>query len=345
MSADRLGPTAGEDRAKWTAAVFAAGDYAGAAMFGDPVTWQWRAARAMLLGEGAPMSALASDTEPEARLHFGAARWIHGDDAGALEVLDECELPHARGLARLIRRERIQVLAQLPCMRGSQWDLMAAAESDPRFEIRNVGYAVEGVRNQPYADVRRFLDADFVPDFYVSAMVEWHHLPPNLQQLQCPILGHIADHDLHVQTLQPWLGLFDELVVTDRSEWLDVQNLSPGLGSARPVTSFPKVFGLPTDLPAIPEGERFLDFFVSGTMLDDYHPDKAALMHELLSIPDIRLRVVRGHAGVEAYHALLGASQASFTYVRRPGALPTRGLESLAMGCALATQRLRIESS
>lgn len=338
MTTGSLRPWPGEDRAAWTAAVFAAGDYAGAAMFGDPGTWQWRAARAMIVGDADAFAALARDEHAEARLHFGAARWIHGDDAGALAVLDDTPLPHARELARLVRQERIQVLAQLPWLRGTATDLIGAAAADPRFLVRNVSYHVDDVGNQPYADVRRFVDADFVPDFYVCAMVEWHHVPPNLQSLGCPILGHVADHDLHVQTLQPWLALFDEIVVTDRSEWLDVQGLSPGLGTARPVTSFPKVFGLPPDLPAVPAGDRGLDFFVSGTMLDEFHPDKAALMHELLSIPDISLRVVRGFAGTEAYHALLGASVASFTYVRRAGALPTRGLESLAMGCALATQ-------
>lgn len=316
-----------------TRAVFAAGDYAGVAMYGDRATWQHRAARAIVLGTPETLAAAANDPEPEARLHHGAALWIQGDEDGALGVLRGVDLPHARDLAQIIARPRIQVLAQLPWIRGAATDLVAGAAADPKFEVRNVSYHPEDLRNQPYADVRRFLDADFDPDFYLCAMVEWHHLPVNLRALSCPIIGHIADHDLHIQTLAPWLPQFDELLVTDRSEWLDVQGLTAGA-----VSSFPKVFGLSADLGALPDRERYLDFFVSGTMLDAFHPDKAKLMHELLSIPEIDLRIVRGFAGAEAYNALLTASKASFTYVRRPGAMPTRGLEALAMGCAVALQ-------
>lgn len=329
-------PGAGTDRAAWTRTVFAQGDYAGAALHGDAATWEHHAARALLCGDGRSLGELAAHGGDEARLHLGAALWIHGEEPAALAALRPLALPHAQTLARLIERPRIRVLAQLPWLRGTNTDLLTAAAEDPRFEVRNVSHHPEDVQNRPYASVQRFLDRGFVPDFYVCAMVEWHHLPPDLQRLPCPILGHVADHDLHVQTLQPWLPLFDELLVTDRTEWLDVQ----GLAAVR-VSSFPKVFGLPP-LPEVPpagERARPLDFFVSGTMLDPFHPDKARLLHELLAMPGIELRVVHGFAGAAAYQALLAATKVSFTYVRRPGALPTRGLEALAMGCAVAVQR------
>jgi hypothetical protein len=332
-AADRLRPAPGTDTAGWTRRVFADGDYAGAAMFGDAGTWQYHAAHAMLRGDDASCRALADHADPEARLHLGAARWIHGDTAVARRLLATLDAPQARNLVRLIDQPRIRVLTQLPWLAGATTDLLGGAAHDPAFELRNIGYHRDDAQNHPYAAVGRFVDQGFVPDFYLAAMVEWHHLPPDLQALPCPLFGHVADHDLHAQTLLPWLSLCDELIVTDRSEWLDVQ----GLGPAR-VASFPKVFGLPGDLPPPGAGPRHLDCFVSGTMLDPYHPDKAALLHAVLSLPDVDLRVVRGFTGAMAYHALLAASKASFTYVRRGGAMPTRGLEALAMGCAVAVQ-------
>lgn len=333
MKAGTLRPRPGEDAAAWTRAVFAAGDYAGVAMYGDPATGEYHAARALILGDRASFAALADYHGAEAQLHRGAALWIHGDTAGARRELVGCASEQAQNLLRRIDQPRIRVLCQLPWQADVPTDLLRAAQHDRHFELRNVGNCAGDVQNTPYADVGRFLDEGFRPDFYLAAMVEWHHLPPNLQALPCPRFGHLADHDLHIQTIEPWLHLFDELCVTDRTEWLDVQGLGRG-----PVTSFPKCFGLPGNLPPLPTGERHLDFFVSGTMLDPYHPDKARLLHELLSMQDIDLRVVRGFAGTMAFYALLAASKMSFTYVRRPGAMPTRGLESLAMGCAVALQ-------
>jgi hypothetical protein len=334
MSAARQA-VAGTDTKAATAQAFAAGDYAGVAMFGDRSTWQHHAGRALCTGEAASLAALRDCQEPAARLHLAAAHWIHGDTAAALRLLADLRDEPARNLAALLQR-RIRVLCQLPWLKNTTTDLLHAARHDPHFELRNIGHGAGDVENRPYADVGRFLDAGFAPDLYLAAMVEWQHLPPNLQSLRCPLFGHVADHDLHVQTITPWLSLFDELCVTDRTEWRDVRPLAARTAA---VSSFPHVFGLPDDLPPVPGAARHLDFFVSGTMLDPYHPDKAVLLHELLSMPGIDLRVVQGFASQLAFYALLAASKASFTFVRRPGAMPTRGLESLAMGCAVALQR------
>lgn len=327
-----LRPQPGQDTRAWTRDVFDAGDYAGASMFGDAATWQCHAARALVRGDEASFAALADFADTAARFHAAAARFVHGDTARARRELTGLDLPHARNLAAMLDRGRIRVLAQLPWLPGAMTDLVAGARHDGLFDLRQISHRNSDVPNRPYLEVAP-LAASFAPDFYVAAMVEWHHLPPDLQALPCPRFGHIADHDLHIQTIRPWLDLFDELCVTDRSEWLDVQGL--GRGS---VSSFPKVFGLPMGLPPLTDAERHLDFFVSGTMLDPYHPDKARVLHELLAMPDITMRVVKGFMGSLAFHALLAASKVSFTYVRRPGAMPTRGLESLALGCAVALQ-------
>lgn len=328
-----LRPLPHEDLQAWTRQVFAAGDLAGVAMFGESSCWQHAAAVAMLRGRAEDLARLQQHTGPAARLHLAAAVWIHGDIERARNLLQGLHDPHARRFAALLAKPRLKVLTQLPWLAGAPTDLLGGAAADPCFEIRNLGHRDGDITNTPYLDVRTALDGDFQPDFFLAAMVEWQQLPPNLQALPCPVFGHIADHDLHIQTLAPWLPLFDELCVTDRSEWLDVQGLGNGA-----VTSFPKVFGVPRDLPPVPSGERGIDAFVSGTLLDPYHPDKARLLHGLLGTPELELRLVDGFAGAMAFHAMLAHSRSSFTFVRRPGAMPTRGLESLAMGCAVALQ-------
>ncbi len=328
-----LRPGPGDDPARWTAEVFAAGDHAGAARFGDPHTWQHHAARALLTGDAASFAALAQWQNDDVRLFTAAAHWIAGDRATALRTCAGSREPRTAALARLLAKPQCHVLAQLPWLPGQPTDLAGGARGTDGIVLRTLGHRRGDVPVHADFDVRQLLADGFAPDVYVAAMAEWHQLPPNLGLLPCPRFAHIADHDLHLQVLQPWLAQFDGLCVTDRSEWLDVQGLQAG-----PVVSFPKVFGVPDGLPPVPGTERSLDAFVSGTMLDPYHPDKAALLHELLATPDLELRLVNGFAGPMAFQALLAASRASFTYVRRPGAMPTRGMESLAMGCALALQ-------
>jgi tetratricopeptide (TPR) repeat protein len=151
--------------------------------------------------------------------------------------------------------------------------------------------------------------------------------------LPCPTFGHTADYDIHIQTVHPWLQLLDELVVTDHTEWKDVTKLFPG-----PVATFPKAFGLGKGLPPAPTGERPIDVFISGTALHPYHPDKARLLHQVLEQPDLAVKFINGFIKAEQYQAFLGQTKMGFTYVRHPGAMPTRGLESLAMGAAIAVQ-------
>jgi hypothetical protein len=88
----------------------------------------------------------------------------------------------------------------------------------------------------------------------------------------------------------------------------------------------------------LPQGEREIDVYLSGTMLHPYHPDKAHLLHQLLEVPDLRIKVLNGFKASAHYYEELARSKICITYVRHPTALPTRGLEALAMGCALVVQ-------
>lgn len=317
-----------------TAQLFDAGNYAASAMTGSQQDWRTFAAHGLVGNTRSAVQGLARFDDPEARFYLAVARWIDGDEAAAVQELEKVQTPHAQNLLRLIRQPKINILAQLRWDRMAQWDLLTAASGDKKFAIRNVSYHPNDLPNRPYADVHSFYDRDNPPDFYVCAMVEWHALPPNLQELPCPILGQTADYDLHLQTVHPWLQLFDELVVTDPTEWQDVSRLVDA-----PVSTFPKTFGIPENLPRLERHSRPLDLFLSGSLLHPYHPDKARLFHQLLHAPGITSKLINGFTAVDEYSRLLNDSKACFTYVRHSGATPSRGIEALSMGCAAIVQR------
>lgn len=314
---------------------FQAGNYAQVARWGRQDRWQTFAALGLIGLMEPALAGLERFSGEQARFHEAVALFIGGREREAVLRLEKLHLPHARQLSALIRKPRIRVLGQLPWVRSGPSDFLSSLEKNPRFEIINVSFASGDTRNQPYADVTTFFDRRHPPDLYLCKMVEWHYLPPNLQELPCPILGHTGDYDMHIQALQPWLHLFDELVVCDQSEWRAVGGLTPVK-----VSTFPKAFGVPGDLPPAPRQPRGIDVFQSGTLNNLYLTDKMGPLFQALSMPVERnVVVINGFISSENYFQLLGDSKSTWTYVRHPGAMPTRGLEALAMGCALAVQQ------
>lgn len=317
---------------KPSADAFSRGDYASAALFGAADDWRTFAAQGLIgLAEPA-LRGLSGFSNTEARFYEAVTRWIDGQDAAAARQLAGIDLEHARNLLRLVQRPTIRVLSQ--CDRGSQWDFITSIRKDPRFEIVNYGFDVNDQPIKPYTDIRRCFDASHPPDFYIAKMLEWHLLPPNLQSLPCPIFGHTADYDLHIQAVQPWLQVFDEVLTTDHTEYSDVARLRTG-----PVSVFPKAFGLALKLPPVPEGHRAMDVFISGTTRHPYHPDKAQLIHQVLRNRGLKLKFLEGFLAMPDYLNILGCTRGAFTYIRHAGGMPTRGMEALAMGAAIAVQK------
>jgi hypothetical protein len=310
------------------------GNYAGVAMKGMPEDWRTWAALGLVGKTNEAIRGLTDFDDLRARFYLAVALWIGGgDDREVLRLLESVPTPHARNMMHLISKPEIHVLGQLPwCRRGAQ-DLVTGAKSDGKFKVSNISFHKEDLLNRPYADIREFVDPAEPPDFYLAAMVEWHAIPPNLQQLQCPILGQTADYDLHIQAVHPWLQIFDELVVTDHTEWQDVQRLVKV-----PVSTFPKSFGIPETFPALSGGKRHIDVFASGSLLDPFFREKALICHQLLRISDINPVLIDGFVPEDEYSSLLSQSKICFTHVRHSGAMPTRGIEALAMGCAILVQ-------
>ncbi|KPK91586.1 MAG: hypothetical protein AMJ94_06960 [Deltaproteobacteria bacterium SM23_61] len=314
--------------------LFDAGSYTTVAMTGSQDQWQTYAAMGLVGKSREAVEGLRRFDCQEARFYSAVASWIDGDEATAIATLQEIRTPYGQNLLALIRKPEILILAQLPWTRLAPHDLLTAAAKDKKFKIQNISFHPEDLPNKPYADIGKFYDSRTPPDFYVCAMVEWHVIPPNLQKLPCPLFGHTADYDSHIQTVYPWLQIFDELVVTDQTEWEDVSRLV-----RFPVSTFPKPVGVAANLPPIPKGPREIDVFLSGSTTHPYWYEKIKLLHQILRMPDVTALAIEGFVLPETYHMLLGQSKVTFSYIRHSGAMPTRALEALSMGCAAVVQK------
>lgn len=317
-------------------AAFAQGDYHRVAASRREDRWQTFAALG-LCGNCAPaLEGLARFDLPEARFYTAVTHWIDGDEDAAARGLEGCDGVYAANLLALIRKRRINILSQLPWSQFGEGPhtVLEAARSSAKFAVRNIGFSPGDLQNGAGANVHTYYDRNDPPDFYLAQMVEWQLIPPNLQELPCPILGQTADFDLHIQVVHPWLQLFDQLIVTDTTEFADVVRLVDA-----PVATFPKTFCLPRSLPPPPPpGGRDIDLLLTGTTFHSYHREKAEILHQILHVPEIEPFVMNGYLDWWQYHAMLARAKLSVSHIRHPGATPSRGVETLAMGTVLLAQ-------
>lgn len=312
--------------------LFSSGDYHRAAVTGPPERWETHAALGLCGNIEPALAGLERLDAPDSRFYEAVIRWIGGDEYQAARLLERCDSEHADNLLQLIRKPRISVLSQLPWQRPTvgAHSLLEAGRADPKFDIQNISFAEEDLQNQPDADIHTFYDANDPPDFYLSEMIEWHIIPPNLQELPCPIIGHTADYDMHLQTVYPWLRLFDELIVSDTTEFADVVKLVDA-----PVTTFCKPLALPVYHMSEIEAERDLDLVVTGSLLHSYYPDKAEMVRQLLGTNNLDPLFLSGFLPHFAYYLLLARTKVSIALTRHLGAIPSRGFEALSMGLVL----------
>jgi tetratricopeptide (TPR) repeat protein len=309
------------------------GNYVDAAR-SDHAGWQSAAACSMLGITETAFRRLRDHEGPQARFYEAVAHWMEADEVNALKILAGLDLPEAHRLEKLIRQPVIRVLAQLPWTRSGAADLLSAIRHDHKFDVKNVSFHSADLPNYPWADIKTFIDPDHLPDFFICQMIEWHVIPPNLRELPCPLFGQTSDYDLHIQAVKPWLDVFDEILVLDSEEWQIIRSI---VGKPSVVT-YPKSFGLPEDLPPLSCHDRDIDVFFSGTLRSHFIPEKAALSAAVLDLPDLKSFMLGGFLSPSAYINLLARSKATFTYIRRPTSMPTRGLEGLALGCATVVQ-------
>lgn len=294
---------------------FAFGDLLYAARRGGPNEWQTYAALAFSGRSETALAGLSRFDCSEARFYMGAALWMSGDEDEALKVFKQCRTAHARTLIELIEKPLIKIHALLP----HDWE---------RSYLPNHRFKV----TQPDLDeAGNIIGADGDADFYLSFPIEWHRQPQNLATLPFPTVGVVIDYDAHMQCVLPWLSQFDELVVNSSHQWAEVFQLT-----GQPPVSYFKAYGLIPSLPPINKRSRKHDLFMSGFIVHPFNPDKTLNFLQVLELEDINFQC---HFGFSLeYLQALNDTKATWTYVRWPDGISTRGLESLAMGCALAVQ-------
>lgn len=325
--------------------LFVTGNYTGLIALGRDDLWQHHAALGLIGRTDEAIDGLGRFDGAAPRFHEAAALWIAGDETGAIALLERLAAStphapspspwqaHARSLLALLRKPRIEILSLLPSPSSGPHVLLAGGAQDPKFALTNIGHATGDRPNSPYASVHRLWRGDDPPDFALCEMVEWHQIPPDLDSLPCPLLGQTADYDMHIQAMLPWLRLFDEVLVTDHTEHAGVRPLVDA-----PVTTVPKSFGHPAGLPRLRRRDRDVDLFLSGTLFAPWHPDKAALIHQILGIEGLRLVGFNGFLDNATYYDLLSRSRLAVAYYRRPGGMVTRGIEAACMGCVTLVQ-------
>jgi len=314
--------------------IFEKGDYHKVATIGADSDWRTHAARGLCGHAGPALARLPEFTNEEARFYQGVIHWIDGDEISAIRLLSPLDSEHADNLLRLILKPQISILSQLSWKRSlaGPHNILHVAENDPKFHIRNISFGADDLPNKPDADIHDYYDAANPPDLYLSEMLEWHVIPPNIQELPCPIIGHTGDYDLHIQTMYPWLQVFDEMVVTDTTEYADVSGLVDV-----PVSTFCKPVSLAPVLPDPIDGEKDLDLVITGSLFHTYYPDKAEMVRQVLSTRNLKPFFYNGFFSIYEYYPLLARSKIAIALPRHLGAIPSRGYEALAMGTVLLT--------
>jgi len=309
-----------------TAELFQKGNYCAVAAYGYPDSWHKYAALALIALPDEAVAGLRRWNTPEARFYSGVAYWIAGLDHEAVVLLQGCELPQAKRLLKLIQKPKIKVLAQ---------QSRKFREVDSKFDVVSFGYEEGDLSATPYASIEAYYDPKDPPDFYACFVVEQREIPRDIQRFPGPTFGVTSDYDIHIQTIVPWLKALDQVVVAGPQEWQDVSTLTSGR-----VACFPKLYGYNSFASAIVSpNERTTDVFISGTIAHPYNPDKFEAVNAVFSMPEIKLYAIDGFVGSAEYLKQLGRSKVTFCYVRRPDEMPTRGLESLAMGVATVVQK------
>ncbi|MCP4605098.1 MAG: glycosyltransferase family 2 protein [Proteobacteria bacterium] len=314
--------------------LFSGGNYVAVVMRNDSSCWQTYAAMGLVgLGKQALVGLNEADSE-EALFYRGVAHWIDGNDSAALKDLGKLENEHAKNLVGLIKKPKIDCLTQLAWRRHGAQDLITGIKADKKFRVQNISFHKNDLLLEPYASIHRYYDESSPPDLYIAQMVEWHLIPPDLQELPCPIFGQSADYDAHIQAVYPWLNIFDEMVAADQVEWQHISALT----DPTPVSTFPKIFGVAENLPPVEDNERPLDLLITGSVIYPYWPEKIETLFNVLDSDELEYKIMQGYMSRDIYDNLLATSKLTISKLRRPSLMPTRVLDAVSMGCATIVQ-------
>lgn len=150
-----------------TQELFAAGNYAGVAMRGEPECWETYASYGLCGITEKALDGLTRHRGSEVEFYKGVTDWIGGNEREAIKSLIKLNTEHARRLVALIERPQIRVLAQLSWQRRGPQDLLTGIREDLKFEVENISFHGDDLPNAPYADIRNYYSPQDPPAFFL----------------------------------------------------------------------------------------------------------------------------------------------------------------------------------
>ncbi|MCF7707634.1 MAG: glycosyltransferase [Verrucomicrobia bacterium] len=307
---------------------FEFGDYSYVAQSGEKSDWRYWVALGLLGKTDDAINGLNEFSNPEACFYKAVSLWMDGRDNDASSLLAKIDTVNARRLLKMISQPKINVLAQ------TFWD--TSCFSDPKFNVKKIGlnaYPFKERSSRICKSALKQIDNREQYDFFFAHMIEWEHLPHDLHELPCPVFGVTSDFDLHIQTIHDWLFVFDHLITVGSEEAWKVRHIS-----RRPSSVFVKMFPLKDKIPNASFSDKITNLYVSGTLFNPYHHDKARLNNLIFESELSDNLFVDGFVGQQLYYEQLKKSKVCYTYVRHGSSMPSRGIDALAMGCAVVVQ-------
>ena len=192
---------------------FNKGNYLSVAMGGGETDWRTHAARGLIDLEHSQAERLSEFDGEEARFYCAVLHWMDGNEKAAIPILEQSSLPVAQRLLNILAAPKLRVISQMIEEDPSPRALFRGASCDERFELTNIDFWPHPDKATPSADVTDYLDSPDPPVFFISSIVEWNPLLDKMEQLGCPVFGHVTDYDIAFQTLLPSLQRFDEIIV------------------------------------------------------------------------------------------------------------------------------------
>jgi tetratricopeptide (TPR) repeat protein len=289
------------------------------------------------------LSFLKTPASEEERLYRAFALWGLNQRREAQAELDAC-LKASTGTGRIaaiasrlraaLGQGKIRVLAQ-----SNDGNLTRQMKKCDDFDLVSVGYdGGDDIRLEPYETIEsvvKRLPVGWVPHFFFCHQAELALLPAGIERAPFPVIGYIGDNDAHVQSCFHHIRLLDAAIVSDSVDHHEII-AGPGI----PAYTFLKTFGIDAAISRLPIGQKDIDIFFSGTAFHPYEQEKSACVFRLTQLPShYKVVVLNTYLQSHEYMMHMARAKLVFTFVRRYGAFPSRGLEALARGANVLYQR------
>ncbi len=286
---------------------------------------------------------IKGSTRPRNRFCGAIALWHLGKKREAQNLLDGIvDDPEygsaAQKLLKWVRQSKIRILLQArDDSKHPNYDHVGNFRSIQEADVITVGYASHSdipIRPTTTLDeVLGKLPEGWIPDIFLSHMLEDHPPPIGIEHAPFPTLFHTQDYDRHFHHCYHLMKLFDAAIALGSCDHSDLAQL--GCGQA---FVFPLLLGVNASPKTSLSRKKILDFYISGKQFDN-NEGKSKSIYKLLQLPEnFNIYVHDGYVHEEFYYHFLRQAKCTFTYVNRWGLINGRALEALSMGCCVLYQ-------